>query len=61
MVTKEEIKEILKSEAVHKYCFMWDNLTNKLFEEVEKSYNEGYSSGKNESKLVEKAAESLSE
>ncbi len=61
MVTKESLKDTLREYGVHKYCSDWEDLVKNLMTEFEKTYNEGYSFCKNESELVEKAAESLSE
>ena len=61
MVTKERLKETLREYGVHKYCSDWEDLVKNLMSEFDKTYTEGYSFCKNESVLVEKAAESLSE
>ena len=61
MVTKERLKETLRGYGIHKYCSDWEDLVKNLMSEFEKTYNEGYSFCKNESELVEKAAESLSD
>ena len=61
MITKNDLKEILRDFGVHKYSSDWEELVDSLMSEFDKTYTEGYSFCKNESVLVEKAAESLSE
>ena len=60
-MTRENLKKILRVYGVYKYCSDWEDLVKNLMSEFEKTYNEGYSFCKNESELVEKAAESLSD
>ena len=61
MITKNDLKEILRDFGVHKYSSEWEELGDSLMSEFEKTYSAGYSFCKKESELVEKAAKSLSE
>ena len=56
---RDEIRKMLDEE--HTNCEYEESLIDRVEELVSRSYAEGYSFCKNESSLVEKAAESLSD